>query len=183
MVALTALWLPILVAAILAFFVSFIIHMVLPYHRTDYTSVPDEDATMDALRDLGIQPGDYIMPHAPNPEVMKSEAFQAKVKKGPIAILKVVPDYNMGKSLALWFVYLLAIGILTAYVTGRTVAPGAEYMTVFQISSAVAFIGYGASHAQNAIWNKYSWSSAVKFTFDGLVYALCTAGVFSWLWP
>ena len=43
MVPLTALWLPILVLAAIVFVASFIMHMVLPYHRGDYSQLPEED--------------------------------------------------------------------------------------------------------------------------------------------
>jgi len=36
MIPLTALWLPILVSAVIVFFASFIMHMVLAYHKSDY---------------------------------------------------------------------------------------------------------------------------------------------------
>ncbi len=43
MVALQALWLPILLSSIIVFVVSSIIHMLLPWHKSDYARVPDED--------------------------------------------------------------------------------------------------------------------------------------------
>ena len=62
MVGVLALWLPILVAAVLAFVASSIIHMLLPYHRTDFGKVADEDAVMDAMRGFNIPAGDYVVP-------------------------------------------------------------------------------------------------------------------------
>jgi len=40
MVPLSALWLPILLSAVIVFVASSIIHMVLPYHRSDYQQLP-----------------------------------------------------------------------------------------------------------------------------------------------
>jgi hypothetical protein len=34
-----------------------------------------------------------------------------------------------------------------------------------------------------SIWYKRSWTTALKSSIDGLVYALATAGIFGWLWP
>lgn len=48
MVPLTALWLPILLAAVIVFFASFTMHMVLPYHKSDYQKLPDEDKLLAA---------------------------------------------------------------------------------------------------------------------------------------
>ena len=41
MVTVTSLWLPILLAAVLVFLASWLIHMLLPYHRTDVAKLPD----------------------------------------------------------------------------------------------------------------------------------------------
>ena len=57
MIPLTALWLPILVSAVVVFFASFIMHMVLAYHKSDYRKLPDEDRVTDALRNAGVNTG------------------------------------------------------------------------------------------------------------------------------
>ena len=67
MVPLTSLWAPIVLAAVVVFLVSSIIHMVLPYHRTDFGCLPAEDDVMDALRRFKIPPGDYLVPCAGTP--------------------------------------------------------------------------------------------------------------------
>ena len=54
MVSLAALWLPIILAAVIVFIASSILHMVLPYHRGDYKKLPDEDKVSAALRDAGV---------------------------------------------------------------------------------------------------------------------------------
>ena len=40
MVALTSLWLPVVVSAVLVFVASSVVHMVLGYHNTDYSKLP-----------------------------------------------------------------------------------------------------------------------------------------------
>jgi hypothetical protein len=89
----------------------------------------------------------------------------------------------MGKYLAMWFVFCLVIGVFAAYLAGRTLGPGTEYLTVFRVTGTVAFLGYAVGQATNSIWMGVTWSSTLKHVFDGLVYALLTAGVFGWLWP
>ena len=42
---------------------------------------------------------------------------------------------------------------------------------------------YALALWQNSIWYRRAWSTTIKSTFDGLVYALVTAGTFGWLWP
>lgn len=186
MVGVLALWLPILVAAVLVFVASSIIHMFLPYHKTDFGKVPDEDGVMDAMRGFNIPAGDYVVPHAGTAEVMKSEEFQEKAKKGPAWFMTVLPDgdpFAMGSQLAQWFVYCLIVGVFAAYIAGRALGAGAEYLTVFRFAGCTAFVGYALAHMQRSIWYKQAWSTTLKNMFDGLIYGFLTAGSFAWLWP
>jgi hypothetical protein len=185
MVPTLTLWLPILLSAILVFIVSSIIHMLLPYHRSDFRKVPDEDDVMESLRRFNIPPGDYVMPCAGSSKEMGSAEFKEKSEKGPVAFITVMPSGPpaMGKSLILWFIYCLAVGAVAAYVTGRALGPGAPYLAVFRFIGATAFIGYALALWQNSIWYKRNWVATLKSNLDGFIYALATAGVFGWLWP
>jgi hypothetical protein len=182
---LVSLWLPILVGAALVFVVSSVIHMVLPYHRNDFAGVPNEDQVAAALRPFAIPPGDYMLPKPAGPKDMKSPAFQEKLSKGPVVAMTVFPSgpFTMGKSLALWFVYCVVVGIFAAYVASRTLDPGAAYLAVFRITGTVAFVGYGLALFQGAIWLGRRWSTTLKSVLDARVYGLVTAGAFGWLWP
>ena len=64
MVQIWALWLPIVLSAVIVFFASSILHMVLKYHQSDYKQVPDEGNVMEALRKADVAPGDYHFPYA-----------------------------------------------------------------------------------------------------------------------
>ena len=127
MVALSELWLPILLAAISVFVASSVIHMVLGYHKNDFVPVAREEEVMTALRSFAIPPGDYMMPRAGSMDEMKSAAFKEKLAKGPIVTMTVMPpDHTfMGKTLAQWFVYCLVISVFAAYVASRAVPRGA----------------------------------------------------------
>ena len=183
MVSVTSLWLPILVAAVLVFVVSSLIHMVLKYHRNDFVAVPNEEQVRAGLR--GIPPGDYVVPHAPSSAERQTEEFKQKMEEGPVAFLTVFPpgDFAMGAGLAQWFVYSVVVGIFAGYVAGITLPPGAEYLHVFQITGTVAFAGYGLALVQNSIWYNRKWSTTFKSLFDAFIYGLVTAGAFGWLWP
>src|SRR5271169_2751707 len=91
MVGLETLWLPILLSSVIVFIVSSIIHMVLPWHKGDYPGVPDEDKLMAALRPLAVPPGDYMVPRASSMQEMRSPEFAAKLQKGPVLILTMMP--------------------------------------------------------------------------------------------
>jgi hypothetical protein len=185
MVSLSALWLPILVAAVLVFLASFVAHMVLPYHRTDYRKVPSEDALMDAMRPFNLAPGDYHMPSPSSPAAMKNPEFVAKMKKGPVLLMTVFPtgEVGMGGKLVAWFAFCLVVGLFAAYLTSRALPAGSPYMAVFRFASTVAFIGYGLAQWENTIWFNRAWTTTAKNTVDALVYGLLTGGAFGWLWP
>ncbi len=185
MVPVLSLWLPILLSAVIVFAASSIIHMLLPYHRKDFGKVPAEDAVMSALRDAGVTPGDYVIPCAGHPKEMKSPEFIEKATKGPVAFMTVMPSGipGMGKQLVQWFVYCVVVSIFAAYIAGRALGPGADYLAVFRFAGCTAFVGYALALWQNSIWYKRAWSTTLKSTFDGLVYGLLTAGTFGWLWP
>ncbi len=184
MVPLAALWLPILLAAVIVFIASSIIHMLLPFHRSDYNRLPDEDKVRAALRDVGLRPGLYIFPFGTHQD-MKTPAMQEKYKQGPVGMMTVLPNgvINMGKFLGLWFVYCLIVAFFTAYLTGVTVAPGASYLLVFRVAGTAAFMSFGLAHLANSIWKSQPWGVTIKEVIDGLIYGLLTAGVFGWLWP
>ncbi len=185
MVSILALWLPILVAAALVFVASSFIHMVLTYHKADTGPMPDEATVMDALRPFKIAPGDYVMPCAGTTKKMRSPDFVERSNAGPVAFVTVLPNGPMaiGKSLAQWFVYSLLVGAIAGYVAGIALAPGTDYRVVFRIVSTVAFAGYALALMQNTIWYYRGWGFTLRTMFDGLVYALLTAGAFAWLWP
>lgn len=185
MVTVMSLWLPILLSAVIVFAVSAIIHMVLTYHRTDFGKVPAEDQVMDALRKFAIPPRDYVIPCAGSPQGMKTPEFIEKVTKGPVAFVTVMPSGmpSMSKSLIQWFLYCIVVGVFAAYIAGRALDPAANYLAVFRFVGSTAFVGYALALWQDSIWYKRAWSTTLKSTFDGLVYALLTAGTFGWLWP
>ena len=107
------------------------------------------------------------------------------MNKGPIAVITMFPtgQMSMGSNLLQWFLYCVIVGILAAYITGRAVPPGADYLSVFRFAGCTAFVGYSLALMQNSIWYKKNWTATIKSMFDGLIYSLFTAGIFGWLWP
>ncbi len=185
MVSIPALWLPILISAVIVFVASSIIHMVLPYHKSDYRKLPEEDKMLDGIRAAGVTPGRvYHFPFCTHKD-MKSPEVVEKMKRGPVGLLTVMPSGApaMGKFLTQWFFYCLVIGVFVAYLTGRTLSAGTEYLEVFRVAGTTAFLGYAAAQIQDSIWKGQTWGVTFKHVFDGLIYGLLTAGTFGWLWP
>ena len=185
-VPLTSLWLPILLSAVAVFIASSVIHMVLTYHRTDYRKLPSEDQVMDALRRFSIPPGDYMMPCAGSPSAMKDPAFVDKLKKGPIAIMTIMPSgqWSMGPQLAA-VVRLFRRRQPLCGLPHQPRGAGRARRTSKSRASRARSRSSATRSAQwpQAIWYRKSVSTTIKSTIDGLIYGFLTGGFFGWLWP
>jgi len=181
---LAALWLPIVLSAVIVFVVSSILHMVLPYHKSDYQKLPDEDKLLPVLRAAGLRRGLYVFPFTTQKE-MKSPAMIEKYNQGPVGMMTVLPNGPpaMPKFLGLWFAYCLVISIIVAHLALHTVYPGSSYRHVFRVVGESAFLAYGLGNVITSIWKGQTWSMTIKEVIDGLIYAALTAGTFAWLWP
>lgn len=185
---LTQLWLPVLVAAVLVFVASSVIHMALPIHKKDYAKLPNEDRALEGLRAAGVQRGHYVFPYAASMQEWGSPEHVEKMNRGPVGFMTVLPNgpIAMGKQLVSWFLYCVVSSVFVAYVAGFTIAAGAPAPSgalVFRLAGTVGFLAYGLGAVIDSIWKGQAWSTSFKFVFDGLVYALVTGGAFAWLWP
>jgi hypothetical protein len=185
MVPLLSLWLPILVAAVLVFVASSVIHMAFTYHNSEYRGLSNETAVADALRAGDARPGMYTLPYASGMKEMGAPEYVEKLTRGPVAFitLRRPGPPSMGPQLAGWFVWLVVVSAFVAFVASTVLDPGEEYLEVFHLTGLTAFLAYGLGHWPETIWWSRPVSASLKNTFDGLVYALLTAGAFGWLWP
>jgi hypothetical protein len=185
MVPLTELWLAIVISAVLVFIASSVIHTLLKYHQSEYKKLPDEAKLLEAMRTADVPRGTYAFPRAADYKDMSSPEMVEKYNRGPVGMITVMQNGPpaMRKHLTMWFIYCLVISLFAAYLASRTLSPGAEYLEVFRVAGTIAFLGYAAALAQDAIWMGRAWSATIKSMADGMVYALLTAGVFGWLWP
>ena len=175
------LWLPILASAVVVFITGAIIWMVMPWHKTDWSETDDEEAVRAALK--GAKPGMYSVPHVADQAQFKEPAIQKKFKDGPQAFITIIPSGlpQMGGKLVMMFLYNILVAVLCAYFVSRTLVAGADYLSVFRVSGAVAFIAYGIAYIQESIWFGRSWSLTLKNFLDALIYAVLTGSVFGWL--
>jgi Flp pilus assembly protein TadB len=185
MVSLTALWLPILLAAVVVFIASSFIHMALKYHNAEYRRVPDEDAVLGAMRAGKIAPGFYSFPHAASMKEMGSPELIEKFQQGPVGTAHIRPNGPpaMGASLVQWFIYCIVVGLFAGYLASRTLSPGTSYLQVFRVVGCASFMAYSLGYLSDGIWKMKPWSMTFKHVVDGLIYGLLTGGVFGWLWP
>ena len=175
--------LPIVLSAVLVFVASSVIHMALRYHNADYWKLPDEAGAMAAIGQ--VPPGQYILPHCADPKDWEKPEMQQKLQRGPVAVLHVKPSGmpNMGAFLGKWVGYTLVVSAIVAYVARSQLAPGAEYLRVFQLVGVSTWLAYAWAAPADSIWMGKPWSVTLKHMVDGVVYALLTAGTFAWLWP
>jgi hypothetical protein len=185
MITIPSLWAPIVLSAILVFFAAFLAWVVLPHHKSDWRPVGDEAGLLESLGKQRLSPGQYSFPYMRDMNEMKNPEMMKKIEKGPVGFLVVMPSGPpaMGKNMALSFVYYLVVSVVAAYLAGRLLPQGADYLAVFRVAGTVSFVAYSAAHVSNAIWFGFSWSSTIKNVVDGLVYGLLTGGAFGWLWP
>lgn len=183
---LTQLWLPIVVSAVIVFFASSVLWMALPLHKKDYSTPPNEEAVLSLLREHSFTPGQYFLPWCGGGD-MKDPAFQAKMKAGPWAMLTVMSQApSFGRCLGQWFASQLVIASLIAYPAAAAIQMGSAappYLRVFQIVGSIALLAHCGMAGHNSIWRGVPWRITFTQLFDGVIYALLTAGTFAWLWP
>lgn len=184
MSALTMLWLPILVSAVAIFIASSIIHMVIGWHKSDYRKLTNEDAVRDAIRGANVSLGQYALPACENFKEMGNEAMQQKYREGPVGFLIIMPNgvMNMGKTLGLWFFYVLVLIALIAAIANQAVGVQKPNETAHLIG-LITLLAFFAGSPINAIWMGKRWQAVGIDLLDCLIYATLTALCFWWLLP
>jgi hypothetical protein len=179
------LWMPIILSAVLVFAASALIHMVLKWHNSDYRKLANEDAVRAAIRAGNPAPGQYVVPHCPGMKEMQTPEAQQKFVEGPVGFVTLVRNGppRMGGTLALWFLFTLAIGVIAAYIAARALPTGATFGQVFRVVGTLSCLAYAGGAVPAGIWMGKPWSGVAKEIVDGLIYGALTGAVFAWLWP
>jgi hypothetical protein len=180
-----SLLLPIAVSTVAVFILSMIIHLAMPWHKSDYANVPDHDAAIATIRSLNLAPDDYAVPNPRLPGGAKNPNFIAEFERGPTFHMTMLPagGMHMGKYLASWFGFMLLISAIAGWVTGSIVPPGADAHAAFHYSAIVTACSYGFGGWTLAIWYHRRWSTAFKGTFDAILYGMASGAVFMLMWP
>ncbi len=182
MVPVVELWLPI-VASVVAVFVASGIVIALPWHRSDWKKVKDEDGFLAAVRAQQLAAGTYMFPSCA-PADVKTPEGQARFEKGPWGTVTVLSGKpSMGAALPKWVGYLLLVSVAIAFLVGHFVPKGGNVHAVFHQAAAAAAIVYGGEPITGWIWEGKPGSFVFKSVIDGLIYAVVTAALFAWLWP
>ncbi len=179
---LTELWLPILLTAVALQIASTICWVVLPHHHGDFRKSANEDELMDSVRKLNLTPGRYIFPYMVHAD-HKDPAVLERYMKGPVGVLDVWGKANMGRNLALTFVYFLLIALMLAYVSWSALGAlptEARFLKAFQVVGAMAVMVFASSGQLNAIW--FPRRTSMDF-LDGVAFGLIAGLVFAFFWP
>ena len=184
--SLLALWLPILLSAVVVFVISSLIHMVVKWHAADYHGLPNEDAVRAAIRAGNPTPGGYVMPYCKDMKDMGSAAMVQKYQEGPVAHITLGASGapKMGKYLGLWFLWSLAVAVVAAFIVTQLMGLDPERArAAAKLVGAVTFIAYGFGSVTESIWMMRPWSVTAKNLLDAALYALGSGLVFFYLWP
>lgn len=184
--SLLALWLPILLSAVVVFVISSLVHMVFKYHASDYGTVANEDAIRAAVNASQPAPGRYVIPHCKDMKDMAGPEMTKKYQEGPVMHFTILPKGvpNMGKYLGQWFLWSLVIAAVAGYLAWRACGlDPAHAARAAKWAGALTFIAHGFGTVTESIWVGRPWSSSAKYLLDAALYAAGTWAVFLWLWP
>jgi hypothetical protein len=185
--ALTSVWLPILLSAVVVFVISSLIHMVLKWHSKDYGALTNEDAVREAIRAGNPTPGRYVMPQCKEMKDMATPEMKRKYEEGPVAHLTVLPNGapKMGKYLGQWFLWSLVVSIVAAYLAVRIYDFGHPNQArgAAKLVGAITFIAHGFGTVTESIWTGRPWGQTVKYLIDAALYGAGAGAVFYYMWP
>jgi mannitol-specific phosphotransferase system IIBC component len=175
-----ALWLPILVSAVVLFIASSIAWTVLTHHFHDHNKLPNEEEFMAQVRSMELPNATYIFPlylshkDAQNPDNVK------RYNDGPRGVIMLWDVPNIGRNLGLTFLYFFIIATVTAYIGWASMGPGVGFLKAFQVIGAIGVLVFASSGQLNAIWFP---RRTLNDFLDGVVFGVLMGLVFGLLWP
>lgn len=188
---LTQLWLPILVAGVVVWIASAIAWMAIGHHTKDRDPIPDgrEQELMDAVTRLNIPPGSYGFPDFFQckdkniPAAERKQAMKELYNRRPQGLLRVWAPINMGRNMALTFLFYLVSSTVIAYLAWAALPHGATFAKVFQVVGTAAILAYCFAGFPGDLWFQEKRRAMVMNLIDGVIFGLITAAIFAWLWP
>lgn len=178
------LWIPILIATLAGFFLSFLMWAVLRHHDADVAYCPEQDKVLDLLRTSNIPPGAYMFPNCADRKDFKKPEVMEALSAGPWGTLSVWPAKpNMPRNMAATIGYFFAVSLLVAYLTHLARPAGASFLEVFQVAATAAVLAHVLGGMPTGIWFGKRLRYFITDAVDGLVYSLATGAVFALMWP
>ncbi len=179
-----ALWLPIAASTVAVFFASFLAHMVLPHHKSDWRGLPNEEAMLNLIRSGGVPPGQYMFPHCGDMSQLKEPDVKQRFEAGPWGTMRVLPAmWNMGRNLALTFLTYLLISVVVAYLASMALASAADGMRVFRFTATAGIAAHCLGFFGHSIWFAQPLRAFINDVLDTVAYGLIIGLCFMLLWP
>ena len=179
---LVALWLPILVATVVLWVLSFVAWVVLPHHFGDFKKLDSENEMMELVKQANIPAGNYMFPYSGTKPEQDSKEYQDRYTEGPRGTLNVYNMPNMGINMAQTILYFLITSLTIACITNVACPAGdaeTDFMKVFRIAGTIGVLTYASSGVLHKIWFKAKqWTDML----DGAVYGVALGLIFAALW-
>lgn len=180
---LLSLWLPIVITTVALFFASFLAWNVLPHHKPDLRTWPEEERLLQFIRDSGAPAGEYPFPMC-TLEELKHEAGRQRLATGPWGMVNVWPaPPPMGRNMVMTVLFFLVVTVLVAYVGSVAVPAGATLAQVFQVVGVTAILAHSTGGICREIWFTRPLRAKLMDLIDGIAYGAITGLVFGLLWP
>lgn len=145
-----------LAGAVIVFIASAILHMAGPLGRMGITTLPNEDATLEAIRATIPKSGIYLFPGISKaPTDAETKAWEAKVRQGPYGLLVVTREgfeSMFAQQLGMEFVTVLLAALIAAYIVSLTNASYGARVLIVAMLALFTFLSVTASHW---IWYKF----------------------------
>jgi len=182
-VSVSELWLAILLAGLLCWVASALIHMLIKYHNADYKGLANEDAVSSALANKS--PALYSLPYCSDMKAMGEQPMQKKFNDGPVAMITIMPNGmpHMGKLLTQQVLFFIIGSFLIGYLASISLIGTTDFIMVFRQVFIASFLTYGWAQIPFSIWLGHPWSNCIRYLIDALIYAAVTACTFAFLWP
>ncbi len=174
------LWLPIVATGVATHVYCTLAWMILPHHKPEWTKIPVEDDLQDLISSRGVIPGQYMVPYAAGGQEAASAEFQQKVKKCRGMLVLWEGPTNMGKAIGSTLAFFFVAAFCIGYLASLALAPGAEFMKVFQFVATAGLLTHCAAHFPHVFW--FPRKIAMEL-LDGVVLASLTGLIFAALWP
>jgi len=179
---LAVLWLPILVATVVLWILSFVAWVVSSHHFGDFKRLDAEDDIMDLLKQEQVPAGNYMFPYSGSKQEQGSKEYAERYAQGPRGTLNIYDMPNMGLNMALTILYFLVTVMTIAYITEVACPIGDasnDFMRVFRFAGTVGVLTYASSPILHRIWFKAKmWTDIL----DGAVYGTALGLIFALLW-
>lgn len=178
------LWVPILIASLAGFFLSFLTWAVLRHHDGDVKFCPEQERLLDFVAGSNLAPGVYMFPTCADRKDFRNPEAQELFSRGPWGTLSIwAGKPNMARNMALTLGYFFVVSLFVAYLTALARPAGSTFFEVFQVAATAAVLANVLGGMPNGIWFGKRLRFFLTDAFDGVLYSAGIGSVFAIMWP